>query len=64
MPSRNPGEVFKTVMQVLAILLLAAIIAVILHKAFVDLSALSQRYPGSDFWPALGRYLLRNLGGG
>jgi len=37
---------------------------VVAHKAIVDLSALAQRYPGSEFWPALGRYLLRNLGGG
>jgi len=64
MPTRNPGELFKTVMQVLAILCLIAIFAVIGHKAVVDLSALAERYPGSDFWPALGRYLLRNLGAG
>jgi len=64
MSSRNRSELLKSVMQVLAILCLIAFFAVVAHKAIVDLSALAQRYPGSEFWPALGRYLLRNLGGG
>jgi len=64
MPTRSRVELFKTVMQVFAILCLVAFFAVVLHKATVDVSALANQHPGSDFWPALGRYLLRNLGAG
>jgi len=64
MSRRNCVELLKSVMQFLAILCLIAFFAMVVHKATVDVSALAQRYPGSEFWPALGRHLLRNLGGG
>jgi hypothetical protein len=54
----------KTVLQVLAILLLAGICLTILHKGYVDMSALARSHGGDAFWPALLRYLFRNLAGG
>jgi hypothetical protein len=54
----------KTVLQVLAILLLAGICLTILHKGYVDMSALARSNGGDAFWPALLRYLFRNLAGG
>jgi len=63
-PTKRRDELLKTVMQVFAILCLAAMFAVVFHKASVDFSALATKYQGSDFWSALGRYLLANLGAG
>jgi hypothetical protein len=40
-----------------------ALAAVIVHKGFVDISALAQQYSGGEFWTRLARYLLANLGG-
>ncbi|HEY8356965.1 MAG TPA: hypothetical protein VIL30_05840 [Ramlibacter sp.] len=56
-------EIFKTVLQVLAILLLAGMCAMVLHKGFAEVSALAKAHPGEGFWGALGRHLLRNLAG-
>lgn len=64
MPSRTPADRFKSAMQVLAIVCLAAYFVLLLHKASADFSALAMQYPGKEFWAALGRHLLRNLGGG
>jgi hypothetical protein len=58
------GERFKTVAQVLAILSLAGIMLVLLHKAYADFAALRAANPGGDFWAALARYIFRNLAGG
>lgn len=55
---------FATVLQVLAILGLAAMAAVVLHKGAVDVRTLAQRHEGLEFWWALLRMFLRNLGGG
>ena len=55
---------FKTVLQVLAILLLAGIRLTILHKGYADVAALARSNDGDAFFPALLRYLLRNLAGG
>lgn len=57
-------ERFKTVLQVLAILLLVLICSVILHKAYADVSLLAGEHSGADFWRALARYLFKNLSGG
>ncbi|HEY0824389.1 MAG TPA: hypothetical protein VGD76_11425 [Ramlibacter sp.] len=57
-------EIAKTVFQVLAIVLLAGIVLVILHKGYTDFGTLAKQNPGGDFWPALGRYIFRNLAGG
>ena len=56
-------EIFKTVLQVLAILMLAGIGAILLHKGYADVSALAKAHPGEGFWGALGRYLFKNLAG-
>lgn len=60
---KNHEELFKTGLQVVAILCLAGIVSVILHKAHADVSALARQH-GDDFWPALARHLFRNLAGG
>jgi len=55
---------FKTFMQMLAVLGIVAILSVILHKGFVDISALAAKHSGEAFWRALAQYLMRNLAGG
>jgi hypothetical protein len=54
----------RTVLQVLAILGLALIVLVILHKGYSDMTALARDHPRQDFWPALLRYVFRNMAGG
>lgn len=56
-------EAARTVFQVLAILALAGIFAMILHKGHADFSALAREHPGEGFWPELLRYVFRNLAG-
>jgi hypothetical protein len=56
-------ERFKTVLQVIAILMLAGIVAMVLHKGYADMAALAEQNPGGSFWKALARYVLRNLAG-
>lgn len=56
-------EIFKTVLQVLAILMLAGMVAMVVHKGHADMNALAAANPGEGFWKALGRYVLRNLAG-
>lgn len=56
-------EWFKTVAQVLAILLLAGIVGMVLHKGWTDFSALARVHRGEGFWLELVRYLFRNLAG-
>lgn len=63
MPSRAKEHV-KTVLQWLAIALLALIIGVILHKGYVDVVRLAEAHSGADFWRALARHVFRNLSGG
>jgi hypothetical protein len=52
----------SAILQALAILLLVLMFSVILHKGFADVAALAQKHSGVDFWRALLRYLLANLG--
>ena len=54
---------WQTVFQVLAILMLAGICAMVLHKGYVDMSALAREQGGEGFLKALLRYLFRNLAG-
>ena len=61
--SQRAEELFKTVLQVIAILMLAGIVGMVLHKGYADISALSQQNGGGDFWRALVRYVFRNLAG-
>jgi hypothetical protein len=62
--AKDRGGLFKSALQMLAILCLVALLAVILHKALADVSRLAQQYSGTDFWAALARQVLRNLAGG
>lgn len=39
-------------------------LSMILHKGYVDVSALAQQHSGEKFWLALARYFLRNIAGG
>jgi hypothetical protein len=56
------GDKAKTLLQALAIAIIAGMLSMIAHKGYVDISALAQRYSGDEFWKAFGRYLLGNLG--
>jgi hypothetical protein len=60
---KDPGELAKTFFQVLAILGLAGIVFMVLHKGFSDVIELARQHP-DNFWASLARYLLRNLTGG
>ena len=61
---RSSEERFKTVLQVLAIAALAGIVFMILHKGYSDVRALAEANRGDSFFPALLRYVFRNLAGG
>ena len=61
---RSRGGLFKTALQVLAILCLIGLFSVIAHKAFADIVVLAHQHSGSDFWAALARHVFRNLSGG
>lgn len=54
----------KNFMQAVAILCLAALFAMIAHKAYADISLLVAKHSGAEFWVALGRYLIANVAGG
>jgi len=54
----------KKLLQIVAVSLAILIWSVILYKASVDISALAQKHPAGEFWVALAKYFLRNLGGG
>lgn len=64
MQPRKGASLLKTAGQVVAIILLTAYGALLLHKGVVDISAIARAYPGADFLPALGRHVMRILGGG
>lgn len=57
------NEIFKTAMQVVAILMLAGIFAIIVHKGYTDFTALAREHRGDGFWLELLRYVFRNLAG-
>lgn len=63
MPSRAEDH-FKTALQWLAIVLLALIVGLILHKGYVDVARLADGHSGADFWRALARHFFKNLSGG
>jgi hypothetical protein len=54
----------KTTLQVVGVMCGAFILSMIVHKGYVDVSALAQQHSGERFWLALARYFLRNLAGG
>jgi hypothetical protein len=56
-------SILQTVFQVLAILMLAGICLMVLHKGYTDVTALAAANRGDGFWTALLRYVFRNLAG-
>jgi hypothetical protein len=61
---RDRDGLFRTALQVLAIVCLILLFATLFHKALGDISALARQHSGTDFWAALARQLIRNLAGG
>lgn len=60
----KPSTLGQRILQVIAILLLAGIFAVLLHKGYSDVAAIARANGRDAFWPALLRYVFRNLAGG
>ena len=56
-------QIFRRVMQWVAIGLLAGIVGMILHKGYADVSMLAREHSGDGLWRAIGRYIFRNLAG-
>ena len=54
----------NALVKVVAVALLVLIHSMILHKGYTDVSALAQKHSGEQFWKALGRYVIGNIGGG
>lgn len=61
--STRADAIFKTALQIVAIVLLLMIFAVILHKGYGDISRLAREHSGADFWRALARHIFKNLSG-
>ena len=57
-------NVLKTLSQLLAILWLAFLLGMIVHKGYAEISALARQHSGEEFRLALARYFLGNLAGG
>jgi len=57
-------NVLKTLSQLLAILCLAFLLGMIVHKGYSDISALARQHSDDEFRLALARYFLSNLAGG
>ena len=57
-------NVLKTLSQLLAILCLAFLLGMIVHKGYADISALARQHSGEEFRLALARYFLGNVAGG
>ena len=63
MQGKPPPSRARTAGRIFAAACLAAYFALLAHKGYLDVTAVAQQHP-DDFWRALGRHLLRNLGGG
>ena len=59
---KRGDERLKAALQVPAILCIAVLIGMVIHKAVLDVATLAYQHSGHDFWRELGRYVLRNLG--
>ena len=57
-------NVLKMLSQLLAILCIAFLLGMIVHKGHADISALARQHSGEEFRLALARYVLGNLAGG
>jgi hypothetical protein len=53
----------KTLGQVVGVACGMLLLSMIVHKSYVDVSALAQLHSGERFWLALARYFIGNLGG-
>lgn len=62
--SRSAGDIAKSVLQAVGMVGLVVIAAIVVHKGFVDISALARQHSGGDFWIALVRYFFKNMAGG
>jgi hypothetical protein len=60
----KPASLAQRLLQVVAILLLVGIFAMLVHKGYSDVTAIARANGRDGFWPALLRYLFRNLAGG
>ncbi len=58
------GERLRTLGQTLAIVCMACLLSVIVHKGYHDISRLAAQHSGTQFWTALAQYFLGNLAGG
>jgi hypothetical protein len=58
------GNGGRSIPRLGAIACMAAICAIIAHKGYVGISELARQLSGEEFWRALAKYLLRNVGGG
>jgi hypothetical protein len=63
-PPADRDERFTTALQAIAILCLAGICSMIVHKGYADISVIAAKHSGGDFWLELARYALGNLAGG
>ncbi|MEJ8835147.1 hypothetical protein [Ramlibacter sp. AN1133] len=63
-PKDRLASAGQRLLQVLAILGLIGIFAVLLHKGYSDVTAIARGSASGEFWPALLRYMFRNLAGG
>jgi hypothetical protein len=57
------GNSLKTLSQALAILGMAFLLGMVVHKGHADISVLAQKHSGERFWVELARYFIGNLGG-
>lgn len=60
----SASDSFKTFLQVVAVAIAAVFLSMVIHKGTVDISALAQKHSGGEFWTALVKYILGNLGAG
>ncbi len=58
------SESSKTLMQVLAVLAMAAILSMIVHKSYADVSIIAAKHSGWEFWREVAVWMIGNLAGG
>jgi hypothetical protein len=58
------GNTLRTVSQALAILCMAFLLGMVVHKGHADISVLASKYSGGEFWMELARYFIGNIAGG
>ena len=58
------ADFWSALLQKVAIVVFALMFSTIVHKGYVDISALAYKHSGQEFWVALARYFLGNIAGG